>query len=130
MQTEANPTEMLMPRPSAPCRWGVVLTMCYPEGTTRHPRVLDRVERELGRICAIDESVSGVRLSFGARGQDVEAAREDRRAVKTRLLDLLGLPETAVVEDRLTLRHGPSPQDEAGVSLALVPNLPLGGETD
>jgi hypothetical protein len=79
-------------------RWGSVMTFRYPLGIERHPRVLDRVENEIGRICAIDTGDDGVRVSFGLRGQCREEATVDCEAIATRLLGVLGLSDNSLVE--------------------------------
>ena len=118
------------PTTKVPCRWGAVLTLCFPEGTARHPRVLDRVEQEIGRICAVDERVEGVRVSFGARGNSVEDALKDSGAVARTLLSLLDLPDGAIVEHQLLPRPNALAEHDRQVPLVLIQDLPLNPGTD
>jgi hypothetical protein len=79
-------------------RWGSVMTFRYPDGVQRHPRVLNRVEKELGRICAIDTGDDGVRLSFSLKGRRRDEARADCESVAAHLLGVLGLSDESLVE--------------------------------
>lgn len=84
--------------------WGTILTVRFPAGTVRHPRVLDRVEREIGRACAVDTEDEGVRVSYGTRGESLEAAHHDSCGVAGHLLSVLGLQPAAVVEHQILVR--------------------------
>ena len=105
-------------------RWGTVLTVRFPDGVERHPRVLDIVEQELGRPCAIDTDDSGVRLSCGIGGTSREEAENDAGTVASHVLSLLGLGPAAVAECHIAPRvlH-PDDADGGERHLAVVLDL-------
>jgi len=104
------------------CQWGALLTVHLPEGTIRHPAVLDRVQEELGRICAIDTASEGVRVSYGVRGASFGSATEDARAVARHLMEMLSLPPEAITEHVLVPRLGPGEDGRTSQALSLVPD--------
>lgn len=102
-------------------KWGLVLTVRFPFGIDRHPSVLDVVERNLGRICAIDTRDEGVRLSCGLDGESKQEAHTDASLVTNHVLSLLGLDNVAVAETRIAPRHYPQDLDSP-LKLTVVPN--------
>lgn len=106
--------------PEGPSVWGAVVTLRYPEGTVRHPRVLDSVAADIGRFCLIDNRDEGVRVSFETSGETFDEARDDSAVIATRLLTMLGLPAAAVVEHDVRRSAAPT-DDAAGPSLYSVP---------
>lgn len=104
------------------CQWGAILTLEFPVGTTRHPRVSDVVEQELGRYCVVDRGHEGVRVSYGVNGDSPEDAQADSLTVAATLLTILDLSEEAIV------RHTIRPEDDlgnarAGPHLFLLPTM-------
>lgn len=90
-------------------RWGIILGIRLPEGVSQHPRLADRVEQQLGRICAIDlREPTDVRVSFGAESGNAAEAEDEARSVAGSLLQFMGLEESALVEVSLRARPTPS----------------------
>jgi hypothetical protein len=82
-----------------PIRWVAIKSVEFPEGTIRHPGVLDLVKRELGQKCTIDNRDEGLRLAFSMRMESEDRAREHSAAVGIRLLELLGADQGQLIED-------------------------------
>ena len=103
-------------------RWGVVVSVLYPEGVQRHPRLPDVVRDAVGRICATDSSEQEhFRFSFGAFGELEEEAREDARMVVGAVLARLGLDQESVGSTTL-IDHSLDPVfGDDGRHLAAVP---------
>lgn len=119
---------LVSPLPAAPeshaeSEWGAVLTLRYPEGTARHPRILGLVEQAIGRFSLVDTQFDGIRVSFGLAATARAEAKADAHRVTDHLLEVLGLNYGAVV--RLSIE----PDDPAEVQvtrpgLHAVPDLP------
>ena len=64
-------------------RWGAQVTISLPaNGPERHPRLLDKVARHVGRVCAVDtEYEQGLSIGFGAEGETYDEALADARTV-------------------------------------------------
>jgi hypothetical protein len=88
--------------PSLP--WGAIVGIAFPEGIQRHPRLLDVVESEMDRVCAIDVDSAGIRLAFGLRGGSEVEATQDVEVMTARLLGRLGLGPDAIVERQVVER--------------------------
>lgn len=75
-----------------PVGWRAVLSVNFPNGTVRHPRVLDRIHEELGRVCAVDRLDRGVRIGFVAKGSSRNEIQDDAIAVAHHVRAILTLP--------------------------------------
>lgn len=109
------------PASKAPAaNWGAIVEIELAPGTVRHPGLLDQVRKEAGRIVALDLLSDGVTMSFGIDTDSRGDAQAQCDEVTSRVLDLLGLSDTAVAakkvfeRDLATLDHSPHPVELAG----------------
>ncbi len=86
-----DPTEM--------AGWISLMTVRFPEGTTINPRLRNNIWSELGRVCAINVvEKDEVSVVFSASGNAYGQAWSDSKATERRLLSILGLTESSIVE--------------------------------
>lgn len=95
-----TPSAVATPSQAARRSWTAVLGIELPDGTVRHPRLLERLENEIGP-CISDSRDAGVRLCFDVDGSTAEEARVDASRVAARVLDILGLSLGSIVEEHV-----------------------------
>jgi hypothetical protein len=96
-----TPTVSVVDSAPATFSWSTVLGIELPPGVPRHPRLLGPLREQLGRRFLLDNRQDGVRVSFTAHGTSYEEAVVDAAGVADALLQMLGLPRHALVEQRL-----------------------------
>lgn len=88
--------------------WGTIIAVPYLEGLSIHPRVYDKVDQELGRICAIDTQFQGIRMSTSVFGGNFEEARMDALRMATHLLSILNISSPTDVYVGIIDRDNPN----------------------
>ena len=101
-----------------PPHWDAIISISFPEGTTRHPSALSRVAGGIGRICAVDLRDEGVRVVTNPIGKNLYEARRDANGVANNLLSTLNMPMSTPVE----IYVYPIPEDGTNRGLFLLPD--------
>lgn len=78
--------------------WMARLTLGLPNGVVRHPLLLNSVQVEIARPCAIDVAHTGIAVSYTAEGETFEQACDDSSTVCEILMEHLGLDDDAIQE--------------------------------
>jgi len=81
-------------------RWTSILVIDYPEGVTRHPSVLDRIQDEI--TCIVNIEYPGVFMSYYVKANDHASAEFEARTVASNVLIFLGLTHEAIVDHTIT----------------------------
>jgi hypothetical protein len=81
-------------------KWTSILIIDYPEGVTRHPSVLDRIQEEIS--CIVNIEYPGVLMSYYVNADNHSSAEFEARAVASNILSFLGLTHAAIAEHTIT----------------------------
>jgi hypothetical protein len=92
--------------------WRATAVIELPDGTTRHPRLPEAVQRHLDRPSVLDLQSSGVLVAFALRSTVRVEAQQEADDVAAGLLEYLQLPFEALVELELN-----PPEQQAHLSL-------------
>lgn len=99
--------------------WGARLAVALPEGVSRHPRLLSRVEQVIGRFCLVDLAGDDVRVAYGLDGPTQLDAEREARFIAEAVLAELGLRPDSVYQSFVRPLHS-GPMSEPPTHLRLV----------
>ena len=110
--------------------WMTLVATQFSDGVILHPRLPDIVQKDLGRMCAINTVYeTGISLSYINIGDDYWEAKADQDQVTNHLLEITGLNPENIVLNQLILRKLISefnlPYKELPLTQAARPSLKL-----
>jgi hypothetical protein len=83
-------------------RWATVLGIALPDGAMLHPTVFDQLHRRFAdRSVVVERGIDTVCLVCSLSGDTATAASADATSVEAEVLNVLGLPSSAIVERQL-----------------------------